>query len=503
MDTESAVRSATRVLGGAPSSVLPVFLAASGTALVPQVFVLLGVGLAYLSLRGTGRIERLVDAVGEFSAGMQGSGGPASDPGIDEAAADALFEALSGLVTGEVIGILGVAAAVAVVVGLFARGVAAAARVHTTVGALGARPPVEAGVAGAGRDWRSYVGYVVLRALVGLAAVGLPVALIGLGGVAGTGVAVLMFVLGLGLAAVIGLGGFVLLLFVPQAIAIDGVGLAGAIRRNGRFLLDNPVRALAYVAVAVGLWLVVGFGSALLSVLGLNAVGSVAILLTVTPWLALFKTALYVEGAPPTFDSEPAWARFRATFRQGLDDLWWFVRGHPGSQIGCAAVFGAATAGSYLAVVPYSLGLEGPESASDVFGTFPVTEFLSIAANNWLVAISQAFAGMALGVPALSNLAFNGLIVGTVLGIGFDLTTGLALVVPHAVVEIPALIVSGALGIRLGRFGWRYVRGDADAETVAGELRRAFSVLVGLAPVFLVAAAIEAFVTPWVAMLVV
>jgi uncharacterized membrane protein SpoIIM required for sporulation len=64
---------------------------------------------------------------------------------------------------------------------------------------------------------------------------------------------------------------------------------------------------------------------------------------------------------------------------------------------------------------------------------------------------------------------------------------------------VPALAVAGGLGLHLGRVGLRALRGRTDAEAVADELVRAWRVLVGLAFVFVLAAFVEAFITPLVA----
>ncbi|MCL7418058.1 MAG: stage II sporulation protein M, partial [Halalkalicoccus sp.] len=134
-----------------------------------------------------------------------------------------------------------------------------------------------------------------------------------------------------------------------------------------------------------------------------------------------------------------------------------------------------------------------------VFGAVPLDVFVMIAVNNWLVALGQTFAGLALGIPTAVNLLFNGAVVGIVAGISSDLLVVAALVVPHGIVEIPALAVSSALGLHLGHVGWRRFRGTIDDAALAAEIRFAFEVLVGLALVFVAASFVEAFLTPRIA----
>lgn len=137
-----------------------------------------------------------------------------------------------------------------------------------------------------------------------------------------------------------------------------------------------------------------------------------------------------------------------------------------------------------------------------MFGRLPIDTFVSLTANNWTVAISTAYAGLGFGVPTAVNLLFNGALVGGIVGLGSDPVVLAALVVPHGVVEIPALSVAAALGLHLGGAAWSYVRGRTSADALAGELVRTYYVLLGLLPLFVVAGFVEAFLTWWVASLV-
>jgi uncharacterized membrane protein SpoIIM required for sporulation len=78
----------------------------------------------------------------------------------------------------------------------------------------------------------------------------------------------------------------------------------------------------------------------------------------------------------------------------------------------------------------------------------------------------------------------------------------LALVAPHGVIEIPVLVVTWGLGLHLAGVGWRAVRGETDAASVADRLRETAHVLGGAAVLLVVAALVEAFLTPEIAALV-
>ena len=72
-------------------------------------------------------------------------------------------------------------------------------------------------------------------------------------------------------------------------------------------------------------------------------------------------------------------------------------------------------------------------------------------------------------------------------------------IVPHGVLELPAIFLGTSIGLRLGAHAWRWLAGKAD-KTLFSELgdglRIYFSLIV---PLLLVAAAVEVYVTPLIA----
>ncbi|MFC7249645.1 stage II sporulation protein M [Halomicroarcula sp. GCM10025324] len=126
----------------------------------------------------------------------------------------------------------------------------------------------------------------------------------------------------------------------------------------------------------------------------------------------------------------------------------------------------------------------------------------SIALNNLTAMFVMLLGAVSLGIVSVFGLVLNGLLIGAVVGIALQEVPAvviLALLVPHGVLEIPALLLVAAVGLRFGRLTVRYLRG-LEAELVTERLLREAGVLVAVATVLiLVAAYIEANVTLQVA----
>jgi uncharacterized membrane protein SpoIIM required for sporulation len=118
--------------------------------------------------------------------------------------------------------------------------------------------------------------------------------------------------------------------------------------------------------------------------------------------------------------------------------------------------------------------------------------------NNAIVAAQVLILGIFLGIPALYVLYKNSENVGLVGGLMAGHGRGaefFALILPHGMLELSAVFLAAAAGLRLG---WSIVDPGPRprAQALAEEGRATITIALGLIVVLLVSGAIEAFVTP-------
>ncbi|HHL41834.1 MAG TPA: stage II sporulation protein M [Candidatus Bathyarchaeota archaeon] len=115
----------------------------------------------------------------------------------------------------------------------------------------------------------------------------------------------------------------------------------------------------------------------------------------------------------------------------------------------------------YSIFIGYSIAPDvSPQSFEGVLSNIPdpvdstsFEMFLAILYNNVFASFLFMLSGVFLGLPPLMFMAFNGFFVGYVSynaaqiqGIGFVLAT----ILPHGIIEIPAIVLCGTMGVGLG-----------------------------------------------------
>ena len=512
MSIGSALQTGLRLLVDRPADVLPVYLLGIGLTATVRVPLIVAIGAAIALLVSDGRLETLVTELESFLETTDldptaiESTPESIPPGLETAVVDVFSPAVIGLLGGGVI--------IALVVGVVASGLSNAVALHGVYGALVGDDGIRAALDGLADDWLSFVGLSILQTLLTL--LGLVPVVIGLGlfalSPAAGGVATAVGVLlGAGLIIVSSL----LLAFAGQSIVVDGVGLAGGVRRSARLPISRPWTVVGYVVVAITVFVVLSILGSLFSLLGISQLSGIVGPLLLLPFLTIFKFGLYADRSFPILatatetgtatdapatdrPTRPHRTRFITAFRDGLVALGGFLRRAPLSVLFATAIFAAAAIVSYQVTAGFGAEIPTPAEPSMVFGSFPVDTFVMLAVNNWLVSATATFGGLALGVSTGVDMLLNGGLVGALYGVT-DRTAFLALVAPHGIIELPAIFVAGGLGFHIAAVVLGVLTGGATVSTLAETLRLAYRVLLGLAVVLVVAALIEAFLTPAIA----
>ena len=167
----------------------------------------------------------------------------------------------------------------------------------------------------------------------------------------------------------------------------------------------------------------------------------------------------------------------------------------------------ALAIGTWIALSDEALEVSAPEEVraayleedfEDYYSSEPATQFATeVTVNNIQVAIMAFATGVLLCLPVVYILVSNGASLGFAGGLFGDageLGKFFGLILPHGLLELTAVIVAGAAGLRLG---WAVIApGDRTrGQALGDEARRAGVIALGLVLAFAVAGLIEGFVT--------
>lgn len=132
------------------------------------------------------------------------------------------------------------------------------------------------------------------------------------------------------------------------------------------------------------------------------------------------------------------------------------------------------------------------------YSSQPASEFAAkVTFNNIQVSITAFAVGIAGSIGAAALLAFNGANVGVAAGLFYAVGEPAkfwGLILPHGLLELTAVVLAGAAGLRLG---WALIDpGDRSrGRAIAEEGRTSVTVILGLVAVFITAGLIEGFIT--------
>lgn len=329
------------------------------------------------------------------------------------------------------------------------------------------------------------------------------------------------FILGLGASLVLA----IFTLYSYPAVVVDQLSGFSAIRYSFRVASQNLGVTVTYGVVRVIFQLLSSLIILFAGFIGLPLTSlAMAILsLLLTPVLHSTKTMIYYHAGPmvpemPFALENPVWNDiFRKLPRVawlrvkvGLSECARYVLRPRNIPFHAASVLGFAIGillgdfvsnngirRFFLNVLQYQPGRLNPLLTQVIPPALGIDLFL----HNWLVSIAAAMSGIGFAFPSFEIILFNGFILGILSPLVPTLTMLLAVILPHGIIEIPAFLLAGSVGIKLGyaALKTRTQPGPESSEYLSTVLRQAVYIVIGLAPLFLIAGLIEAGLTPVIA----
>lgn len=167
----------------------------------------------------------------------------------------------------------------------------------------------------------------------------------------------------------------------------------------------------------------------------------------------------------------------------------------------------SAFAGYYSSIIFRDLAEKSVENLFSEFSFVSNLEHYEIALfiffNNALKSFVAMVLGLFFGIVPILFILFNGFVVGVVAGY-FSSEAGifsiLLLLIPHGILEIPAVLLSCAYGVELGIGFYRTLKGKKlDLREEMYDKIKKFG--RNVVPILAIAAVVETYVTPLIASL--
>jgi len=133
----------------------------------------------------------------------------------------------------------------------------------------------------------------------------------------------------------------------------------------------------------------------------------------------------------------------------------------------------------------------------------PLDLCMKLFFNNLGACLLLFLGGASFGILTIFIMSLNGIVIGAIMEIiskGHSALFVATALLPHGIFEIPAFIISGALGVLLAQSLIAEWYGEGDTSSDAKNYARIFIMYV--LPLVAIAACVEAFITPMVISLV-
>ncbi len=143
------------------------------------------------------------------------------------------------------------------------------------------------------------------------------------------------------------------------------------------------------------------------------------------------------------------------------------------------------------------MALFAKEVAGEIATNNPIDMCAKLFGNNLGACLLLFLGGASFGILTIFIMSLNGIVIGAIMEIVHETHSPVfvaAALVPHGIFEIPAFIISGALGILLAQGLIAEWYGEGDTSKEAARYGRLFVLYV--LPLVAAAACVEAFITP-------
>jgi len=317
---------------------------------------------------------------------------------------------------------------------------------------------------------------------------------------------------------------FTLLTLYAYPVAMNGLYGFAAIRKSIMICKELPIDTLAYCVLRILSLIFISVISFIASLLAIQISSIITLILSfiLIPIFHIFKTAIFLKSQPNSIIiSYSINIPFLKDFfsyilgiglekiKKGLNELIIFLTKpkniifHIFSIIAFSLgiLIGEWISYSGIRQIFYALGYV-PGEMNPLFKATYGLPFLAldISFHNWQVSLATALSGMIFIIPVLTTLFFNGFILGVSMDIIQNLTLFMAAILPHGIIELPAFIISGSVGLRLGfDFLKALKQGNLSSNIEFHQaLKRTIYIMLGLIPLFIIAGIIETFITPYI-----
>ncbi|MEM3130234.1 MAG: stage II sporulation protein M [Nitrososphaerota archaeon] len=317
---------------------------------------------------------------------------------------------------------------------------------------------------------------------------------------------------------------FTVLTLYTYPAAINGFYGFSSIKKSIMVCKELPIDTLAYCILRALSLILIVIISLIASLLGIQLSSIITLVLSfiIIPIFHIFKTSIFLKAQPNSIIVsysinasilKDVFSYILKTglekIKKGLYELTDFlvkpknISFHIFSIItfSLGILIGEWISYSGIRQIFYALGYV-PGEMNPLFKITYGLPFLAlnISFHNWQVSLATALSGIIFIIPVLTTLFFNGFILGVSIDIIQNLTLFMAAILPHGIIELPAFIISGSVGLRLGSAFLKALKqGNLSSNIEFHQiLKRTIYIMLGLIPLFIIAGIIETFITPYI-----